>query len=148
MQTSKQKQTNRERCGYRFVSGSRDIFQLWSTHVSVQLVYLIYKYSIYNIYTAKSHHKESNAEVCQYFPAIQLREGVSSSKFVFTPTFIFCSPICLNNCGAVFFVKIYFSFREMTFLFRSLKYANFHRECYPSCVTSCNEYMNGLIYEW
>ena len=48
LQTSKQKQTNRERCGYRFVSGSRDIFQLWSTHQSVQLVYLIYKYSIFN----------------------------------------------------------------------------------------------------
>ena len=48
VQTSKQKQTNRERCGYRFVSGSRDIFQLWSTHQSVQLVYLIYKYSIFN----------------------------------------------------------------------------------------------------
>ena len=48
VQTSKQKQTNRERCGYRFVSGSRDIFQLWSTHESVQFVYLIYKYSIFN----------------------------------------------------------------------------------------------------
>ena len=51
VQTSKQKQTNRERCGYRFVSGSRDIFQLWSTHESVQLVYLIYKYFIFNMNT-------------------------------------------------------------------------------------------------
>ena len=25
-----------------------------------------------------------------------------SPKFVFTPTFIFCSPICSNNCGVVF----------------------------------------------
>ena len=31
--------------------------------------------------------------MCQNFPAIQLREGVSSSKFVFTPTLIFCSLI-------------------------------------------------------
>ena len=131
MPTSKQKQTNRERCGYRFVSGSRDIFQLWSTHVSVQLVYLIYKYSIFNIYTAKSHHKESNAEVCQYFPAVQLREGVSSSKFV---------PLTI---AVQFFCENIFQFSRKTFLFRSLKYANFHRERYPSCVTSCHEYMNG-----
>ena len=25
-----------------------------------------------------------------------------STKFFFTPTFIFCSPICCNNCGVVF----------------------------------------------
>ena len=25
-----------------------------------------------------------------------------SPKFVFTPTFIFCSPICSNNCGVGF----------------------------------------------
>ena len=62
-----------------------------------------------------------------------------SLKFVFPPTFIFCSPIGSNNCGVVFFVKIYFSFREMPFFVRPLKYANFHREYYTSCVTSCNE---------
>ena len=44
----------------------------------------------------------------------------SRLKFVFTPTFIFCSPICFNNCGVVFFVKIYFNFLEMTFLFDCL----------------------------
>ena len=49
LQTSKQKQTNRERCGHRFVSGSRDIFQLRTAHESVQSVYLIYKCSIFNI---------------------------------------------------------------------------------------------------
>ena len=38
------------------------------------------------------------------------------------------------------FVKIYFSFREITFFVRSLKYANFHGEYSPSCVTSCDEY--------
>ena len=42
---------DRETCGYRFVSDSRDIFQLWSTHVSVELVYSIPKYSIFNIHT-------------------------------------------------------------------------------------------------
>ena len=51
VKTSKQKQTNRERCGYRFPSGSRDIFQLRSTHERVQSVYLIFKYSIFNIDT-------------------------------------------------------------------------------------------------
>ena len=45
---SKQKQTNRLRYEYHLVSGSRNISQLWSTHESVQLVYLIYKYSIFN----------------------------------------------------------------------------------------------------
>ena len=38
------------------------------------------------------------------------------------------------------FVKIYFSFREIIFFVRPLKYANFHREYHPSCVTSCNEF--------
>ena len=28
-----------------------------------------------------------------------------SPKFVFSPTFIFCSPICSNNCGVVFLWK-------------------------------------------
>ena len=61
----------------------------------------------------------------------------SHPKFAFTPTFIFCSPICPDNCGVVFFfVKIYFSCREIIFFVRLLKYANFHREYYPSCVTS------------
>ena len=32
------------------------------------------------------------------------RKFVESSKFAFTPTFIFCSPICPNNCGVVFFL--------------------------------------------
>ena len=66
----------------------------------------------------------------------------SRPKFVFIPTFIFCSPICSNNCGVVFYIylyaKMYFSFREMIFLVRPLKYANFHREYIPSCVTSRN----------
>ena len=56
-----------------------------------------------------------------------------SPEFVFTPTFIIC------NLWCSFFVKIYFSFREIIFFVRPLKYANFHREYYPSCVTSCNE---------
>ena len=67
------------------------------------------------------------------------KTAASHPKLAFTPTFIFCSPIC-PNCGVVFFVKMYFSFREMIFFVRPLKYANFHREYYPSCVTSCNEF--------
>ena len=59
-----------------------------------------------------------------------------SPKFVFSPTFIFCSPICPNNCGVVFFLKIYFSFGEMSFFVRPLKYANIHPEYNPKfpCV--------------
>ena len=64
----------------------------------------------------------------------------SRPMFDFTPNFIVCSPIYPNNFGVVFFVKIYFSFREIIFFVRPLKYANFHREYYPSCVTSCHEY--------
>ena len=63
-----------------------------------------------------------------------------SLKFVFSPIFIFCSPICPNNCGVGFFARIYVSLREMTFFVRPLKYENFHPEYYPSCVTSCNEF--------
>ena len=55
--------------------------------------------------------------MCQNFPAIQLREGVSSSKFVFTPTFIFCSPICPDNCGAVFLWKYILVFEKWLFSF-------------------------------
>ena len=42
--------------------------------------------------------------------------------------------------------KIYFSFREMTFFVRALKYANFHREYYPSYVTSCNECTRPTVF--
>ena len=68
--------------------------------------------------------------------------ATSHPKFAFPPTFIFCSPIPPNNCGVVFFVKIYFSFREMIFfrLIAQICKINFHREYYPSCVTSFNEY--------
>ena len=31
----------------------------------------------------------------------------SLPRFVFSPTFIFCSPICSNNCGIVFFLRKY-----------------------------------------
>ena len=31
--------------------------------------------------------------------------AASHPKFAFTPTFIFCSPICSNNCGVVFLWK-------------------------------------------
>ena len=43
------------------------------------------------------------------------------------------SPIYPNNCGVVFFVKLYCSFWEKSFFVRRLKYANFHPEYYPSC---------------
>ena len=67
--------------------------------------------------------------------------AASHPKLAFTPTFIFCSPICPNNCGVFFFLwKYILIFREMIFFVRPLKYANYHREYYPSCVTSCNEY--------
>ena len=49
----------------------------------------------------------------------------SSPKFVFSPTLVFCSPICPNNCGVVFLWKYIFVFDDF---FRSTaQYANFHR---------------------
>ena len=36
----------------------------------------------------------------------------------------------------LFCLKIYFSFQEITFFVRSLKYVYFHCEYYPNCVTS------------
>ena len=41
----------------------------------------------------------------------------SHPKFTFTPIFIFCSPICSDNCGVVFFVKHYFRFEKWYFSF-------------------------------
>ena len=44
----------------------------------------------------------------------------SRSKFVFTPTFIFCSPICFNNCGVVFLWKFILIFEKWLFSFDRL----------------------------
>ena len=64
----------------------------------------------------------------------------SRSKFVFTPSFIFCSPICYNNGDVVFFLwKYILVFENLLFFIRPLKYANFHLEYHSSCVTSCND---------
>ena len=40
-----------------------------------------------------------------------------SPKFVFSPTFIFCSPICPNNCGVVFLWKYKSVFEKWVFSF-------------------------------
>ena len=72
--------------------------------------------------------------------------AASHPKIAVTPPFFFCSPICPKKCGEAFFRKIYFSFREMIFVFRPLIYENFHREYYPSSVTSCNEYTRPPIF--
>ena len=72
--------------------------------------------------------------------AILLGEDVSIHRTnFFSPTFIFCNPICPNNFGVVFLWN-YFSFWEISFFVRTLKYADFHLEYYPSCVTSRNEF--------
>ena len=82
--------------------------------------FLYDKYIIQTCFVFLSWHAFLRANTSMH----QTNSG-KSPKFIFTPTFIFCSPICSNNCGVVFFVKIYFSFREMTFFVRPLKYANF-----------------------
>ena len=48
----------------------------------------------------------------------QIRNIVASrSKFVFSPTFIFCSSICSNNCGVVFLWKYILVFEKWLFSF-------------------------------
>ena len=41
----------------------------------------------------------------------------SRPKFVFSPTFVFCSPICSNNCGVVFLWKYILVFEKLFFSF-------------------------------
>ena len=41
----------------------------------------------------------------------------SRPKFDFTPTFIFCSPVCPNNCGVVFLWKYILVFEKWLFSF-------------------------------
>ena len=41
----------------------------------------------------------------------------SRPKFVFSPTFIFCCPICSNNCGVVFLRKYFLIFEKWLFFF-------------------------------
>ena len=42
----------------------------------------------------------------------------SRPKFVFSPTFVFCSPICPNNCGLIFFFwKYILVFEKRVFSF-------------------------------
>ena len=46
--------------------------------------------------------------------------GLNGPKFVFTPTFILCSPICPNNSGVVFCEKIFQFSRNYVFFVRPL----------------------------
>ena len=43
--------------------------------------------------------------------------AASHPKFTFTPTFLFCSPICSNNCGVVFLWKDILVFEKLFFSF-------------------------------
>ena len=45
----------------------------------------------------------------------------------------------INILQNFFFCENIFQFSRMTFFVRPLRYANFHREYYPSCVSSCND---------
>ena len=51
--------------------------------------------------------------------------AASHPKFAFTLTFIFCSPICPDNCGVVFLWKYIFVFRQTIFFVRPLNYEIF-----------------------
>ena len=44
-------------------------------------------------------------------------KAASHPKFLFTPTFIFCSPKCPNNCGVVFMWNDILVFEKWTFSF-------------------------------
>ena len=49
----------------------------------------------------------------------------SRPKFIFSPTFIFCSPICPYNCGVVSLWKNILVFEKWFFFVRPLKSVNF-----------------------
>ena len=81
-------------------------------------------------------------------PDINLRVNVSmhmtnsdkSPKIRLHSYFHILWPIFPKNCGVVFWWKYISVFKKWFFFVRSFKYENFHREYYPSCVTSCNKY--------
>ena len=54
--------------------------------------------------------------VNSFYPALKYTWEISDTSFIY--------------------IYIYFSFREIIFFVRPFKYAHFHREYYPSCVTS------------
>ena len=57
--------------------------------------------------------------VNSFYPALKYTWEISDTSFIY-----------------IIYIYIYFSFREIIFFVRPFKYANFHREYYPSCVTS------------
>ena len=83
-----------------------------------------------------SHHKESNAEVCQYFPAVQLREGVSSSKFV------------LLTIAVQFFCENIFQFSRNDFSLSIAKICKFSPWTLPELCDLVSWIYEWLVYEW
>ena len=73
----------------------------------------------------QTHLNQEKVSQLKFCRAKNLRANVSmhqtnsgkSPKFVFTPTFIFCSPICSNNCGVVFLRKYILVFEKWLFSF-------------------------------
>ena len=81
---------------------------------------------------------------CQHASDKQRR----ATQVCFSPTLIFCSPICPYTCGVFFFClceNIYLLW-EMSFFVRPLKYANFYPEYYPSCETLWNEFVGPPVF--
>ena len=103
----------------------------WSRDPVLSLYLLCYKEIIFFIWEDVSIHRTN----LEYF-------GKSPKNSISLLLFIFWSPIYTYNYGVVFLcVWKYISVMEKLFFFvRPLKHANFHREYYPSCVTSCDEY--------
>ena len=58
------------------------------------------------------HEERMSASIKQIWNIV-----ASRPKFVFTPTLIFCSPICSNSCGVVFLWKYILVFEKWLFLF-------------------------------
>ena len=64
---------------------------------------------------------------------------VSRPKFIFSPTFIFCSPICPYNCGVVSLWKYVLVFEKWFFFRSTAQICKFQRDSPPSwngCSTS------------
>ena len=55
-----------------------------------------------SVRTQCHRHKVTNETILRAYVSMHQTNSGKSPKFVFPPTFIFCSPICSNNCGVVF----------------------------------------------
>ena len=92
----------------------------YATQIKRISCFLYDKYMIQTCFVFLSWNAFLRANVSMH----QTNSG-KSPKFVFTPTFIFCSPICSYNCGVVFLRKYILVFEKWLFSFDRSNMQNF-----------------------